>query len=50
LSESKLELLFSSWEKLEIKMGKRATLVVFEINVALWLMIGCGIAEAVQFY
>jgi hypothetical protein len=37
-------------EKLEIKWGSATMLVAFEINVALWLMMGCGIAEAVQFY
>jgi hypothetical protein len=30
--------------------GRRAMLVAFEINLALWLMIGFGIVEAVQLY
>jgi len=47
----KLELLFSSAHHLtnqNLKIGRGAMLVAFEINFALWVMIGCGIAEAAQ--
>jgi hypothetical protein len=35
--------------KRNLKMWRCAMVIALEVNFALWIMIGCGIAEALQF-